>query len=166
MRRAVVLLLAIAIATLPVAAAAQATDAAADLYRQHMDVGISFYEQRNYAAAIAEFEEAYKARPKASPLVNLALCYKAQFAYTKAIRALAMRRDARWPTGVYRTPTLIGVHVVVLRELPRTTDTLPLLLFACSQQCVKDVPEAPDVYLPEPHTGGRGSQRPRGDGYR
>lgn len=46
------------------------------------------------------------------------------------------------------------------------TDTLPLLLFACSHQCVKDVPEAPDVYLPEPHTGGRGSQRPRGDGYR
>ncbi|MFO0593229.1 MAG: tetratricopeptide repeat protein [Polyangiaceae bacterium] len=63
-------------------------DSAADLYRQHMDVGISFYEQKNYPAAIAEFQEAYKARPKASPLVNMALCYKAQFAYTRAIKAL------------------------------------------------------------------------------
>ncbi len=105
MRRAVVPLLSIAIAAivlgaLPVAAVAQgklpATDGAADLYRQHMDVGISFYEQRNYAAAIAEFAEAYNARPKASPLVNMALCYKALFAYTKAIRALetALSRHA------------------------------------------------------------------------
>jgi len=69
-------------------APAQLPDASTDTYRQHMDVGISFYEQKNYPAAIAEFEEAYKARPKASPLVNIALCYKAQFAYTKAIRSL------------------------------------------------------------------------------
>lgn len=53
-----------------------------------MDVGISLYEQKNYVAAIAEFEEAYKAKPKASPLVNIALCRKALFAYPKAIRAL------------------------------------------------------------------------------
>lgn len=70
------------------ASAAPLPDSAADLYRQHMDVGISFYEQKNYPAAIAEFQEAYKARPKASPLVNMALCYKAQFAYTRAIKAL------------------------------------------------------------------------------
>lgn len=61
---------------------------ASDAYRQHMDVGISLYEQKNYAAAITEFEEAYKARPKASPLVNVALCHKAMFAYHKAVRAL------------------------------------------------------------------------------
>lgn len=65
-----------------------APDPAADSYRQHMDVGISLYEQKNYVAAIAEFEEAYKAKPKASPLLNIALCHKAMFAYPKAIRAL------------------------------------------------------------------------------
>ncbi len=65
-----------------------APDAGADAYRQHMDVGISLYEQKNYVAAIGEFEEAYKARQKASPLLNIALCHKAMFAYPKAIRAL------------------------------------------------------------------------------
>lgn len=58
-----------------------------------MDVGVSFYEQRNYPAAIAEFQEAYKSTPKASPLVNMALCYKALFAYTKAIRALETAKE-------------------------------------------------------------------------
>lgn len=68
-------------------------DAAADSYRQHMDFGISFYEQKNYPAALAEFQAAYNAKPKASPLVNMALCHKAQFAYTKAIRALQTALD-------------------------------------------------------------------------
>ncbi|MBK8252250.1 MAG: hypothetical protein IPK82_06225 [Polyangiaceae bacterium] len=43
---------------------------------------------KNYVAAIGEFEEAYKVKPKASPLVNIALCHKAMFAYPKAIAAL------------------------------------------------------------------------------
>lgn len=70
-----------------------AADPGADAYRQHMAVGISLYEQKNYVAALAEFEEAYKARPKASPLVNMALCHKAMFAYPKAIRALESALD-------------------------------------------------------------------------
>jgi hypothetical protein len=81
--------LSLVLATSMVAPLASAqSDVPTDAYRQHMDVGVQFYEQKNYSAAIAEFQEAYKARPKASPLVNEALCYKATFAYTKAIRAL------------------------------------------------------------------------------
>lgn len=73
-------------------------DPGADAYRQHMDVGISLYEQKNYVAAIAEFEEAYKAKAKASPLVNIALCHKAMFAYPKAIRALEAALDGHADT--------------------------------------------------------------------
>lgn len=63
-------------------------DAALEPYRQHMRVGVDLYTQKNYVAAISEFEEAYKAKPKASPLVNIALCHKAMFAYPKAVHAL------------------------------------------------------------------------------
>src|SRR6185503_15191403 len=59
-----------------------------DAYRLHMDNGVKLYQDKNFAAAIAEFEAAYKARPKASPLMNISLCYKSVFAYPKAIAAL------------------------------------------------------------------------------
>ena len=72
-----------------------------------------------------EWRRAVREQRTPRPPLLWALCAERP---TKAIRALAMRRDARWPTGVYRMPTLIDVHVVVLRELPRTTDTLPLRL--------------------------------------
>lgn len=81
--------LCLVIATSLVASSALAqADAAADAYTQHMDVGVQLSDQHNYSAAIAEFEEAYKARAKARPLLNIALCHKANFNYPKAIRAL------------------------------------------------------------------------------
>lgn len=87
LRRSAPLWLVIAALALSPAALAQ-EDATLEPYRQHMRVGVDLYTQKNYVAAIAEFEEAYKAKPKASPLVNVALCHKAMFAYPKAIRAL------------------------------------------------------------------------------
>ncbi|MEJ7735269.1 MAG: tetratricopeptide repeat protein [Polyangiaceae bacterium] len=57
-------------------------------YKQHMDNGVRLYADHNYRAAVAEFEAAYAAQPKANPLVNLALCYKAEFRYPKAIEVL------------------------------------------------------------------------------
>ena len=63
-------------------------DAATDAYRQHMDNGVKLYQDKNYAAAIAEFDAAYKLRPRASPLVNISLCQKGLFNYPKAIAAL------------------------------------------------------------------------------
>jgi hypothetical protein len=60
----------------------------ADSYKQHMANGIKLYQDANYPAAIVEFQAAYAANPKASPLVNIALCHKARFNYPKAIRTL------------------------------------------------------------------------------
>jgi PEGA domain len=57
-------------------------------YKQHMDNGIKLYQDGNFLAAIVEFRAAYEAHPKASPLVNIALCYKAKFNYPKAIETL------------------------------------------------------------------------------
>ena len=34
------------------------------------------------------------------------------------------------------------------------TDVLPLLVHACSNECVQNLPKPPEGYLPEPHSGG------------
>ncbi|KYF97441.1 hypothetical protein BE20_38605 [Sorangium cellulosum] len=79
--------------------AAQLSPALAQVepYRQHMENGIKLFQDRNYPAAIVEFEAAYEAKPKASPLFNIALAEKALFNYPRAIaaleRALAQHRD-------------------------------------------------------------------------
>jgi len=57
-------------------------------YQRHLDNGIKLFQDGNYRAAITEFEAAYEAQPKASPLVNIALSHKALFDYPKAIEAL------------------------------------------------------------------------------
>jgi hypothetical protein len=59
-----------------------------DSYKLHMENGVKLFEDRNYDAARAEFRAAYDARPKANPLINIALAYKAEFKYPKAIEAL------------------------------------------------------------------------------
>jgi hypothetical protein len=53
-----------------------------------MENGVKLYNDRNYPAAVAEFQAAYTARPGPNPLLNVALCEKAQFHYPKAIAAL------------------------------------------------------------------------------
>ena len=59
---------------------------------------MKLFEDRNYDAARAEFRAAYEARPKANPLINIALAHKAEFNYPKAIEALetalAKHRDS------------------------------------------------------------------------
>ncbi|MEO7328258.1 MAG: tetratricopeptide repeat protein [Minicystis sp.] len=61
-----------------------------DGYKQHMENGIKLFQDKNYDAAIVEFRAAYEIRPKANPLINVALAYKAQFKYPKAIDALKL----------------------------------------------------------------------------
>jgi hypothetical protein len=41
------------------------------------------------------------------------------------------------------------------------TDDLPLLVNACSKECVQSLPKPPDRYLPRPHRGGKENQPPR-----
>jgi hypothetical protein len=53
-----------------------------------MDRGVKLFQDKNYVAAIVEFEAAYKVRPKASPLINISLCHKGMFNYPKAVAAL------------------------------------------------------------------------------
>jgi hypothetical protein len=58
-------------------------------YQRHLDNGVRLFKDQNYRAAITEFEAAYRAEPKASPLVNIALSHKALHDYPSAIEALA-----------------------------------------------------------------------------
>lgn len=86
-------LVAATLMTAPYAASAQPTRAGAASeddasYKPHMTNGVKLFQDKNYEAAIAEFEAAYRIRPKASPLVNIALCEKALFRYPKAIARL------------------------------------------------------------------------------
>ena len=74
-----------ALALGPVSASAQQQP---DAYKRHMDNGVKLFADRNYPSAIVEFEAAYAANAKASPLINIALCHKAQFRYPKAIEVL------------------------------------------------------------------------------
>jgi hypothetical protein len=69
-------------------AAPRTEPSSADAYKQHMSNGVKLFNDENFGAAIAEFEAAYAERPRASPLVNLALCHKSLFHYPKAIAAL------------------------------------------------------------------------------
>src|SRR5262249_19601034 len=57
-------------------------------YKQHMENGVKLYQDKNYEAAIVEFEAAYALKKKPGPLLNIALCYKGLLNYPKAIRVL------------------------------------------------------------------------------
>src|SRR5262249_1681187 len=59
-----------------------------EAYKEHMENGVKLFNDKNYSAALMEFRAAYQAKPKANPLLNIALCYKAQFNYPKAIQTL------------------------------------------------------------------------------
>ncbi len=61
---------------------------ALEAYKLHMDHGVKLFEDKNFDAAIVEFQAAHRERPRASPLLNVALCHKARFEYPKAIAAL------------------------------------------------------------------------------
>jgi hypothetical protein len=50
-------------------------------------------------------------------------------------------------------PLTSGV-VQAWHSLPVGTDVLPLLVNACSQQCIDALPDAPDTYIQRPHHGG------------
>lgn len=52
--------------------------------RRHFENGINLFEDRNYTAALAEFEAAYRQYPSASALQNIALCQKELYRYSEA----------------------------------------------------------------------------------
>lgn len=73
-----------------VAASVQVSAADAKLEsRHHFQSGINLYEDRNYTAALAEFEAAFRQYPSASALQNVALCQKQLYRYSEARESLA-----------------------------------------------------------------------------
>src|SRR5512145_968981 len=56
--------------------------------RRHFDNGVNLFEDRNYQAALAEFEAAYRQYPSASALQNIALCQKQLYRYSDARESL------------------------------------------------------------------------------
>ncbi len=46
-------------------------------------------------------------------------------------------------------------------SLQVATDVLPLLVHACSSECIQKLPEPPNGYVPKPHRGGLKLQQPR-----
>src|ERR1700742_1591324 len=64
----------------PGPADAQTTQSA----RRHFRTGVKLYRDGNYKGALAEFEAAYRDKPSAGSLQNVALCQKALFRYPQA----------------------------------------------------------------------------------
>ena len=91
--RSLAIAIALCVGLAPLCAAAQtehesAEAAAVDGYKLHMKNGVKLFQDKNFEAAIVEFQAAYEASPKPSPLFNIALCEKALFDYPKAIGVL------------------------------------------------------------------------------
>jgi hypothetical protein len=88
-----------------------------DPYKAHMENGVKLYNDRNYPAAVAEFTAAYEARPKANPLLNIALCEKALFHYPKAIAALTSALAKHGDTMEAADKTAAGDAIKEMRAL-------------------------------------------------
>lgn len=59
-----------------------------DEARRHFEQAVALFNEGNYPAALAEFEQAYKLRPQPFVLYNIGLTQKAMFRYTDAIASL------------------------------------------------------------------------------
>jgi hypothetical protein len=78
------------------------------------------------------------------------------------------RLDRETETGAHRPATCsicngpTGPADLRLRwiSLPVGTDVLPLLVNACSEECIRRLPTPPDGYVQEPHVGGMELQQP------
>lgn len=128
-RAACAVAVAASIALLPAPALAQV-----DEYKQRMDKGVKLFQDKNYVAAIVEFEAAYKVRPKASPLINISLCHKGLFNYPKAIaaleQALAKHSDTMDPADIKAAKSAIAemrdllAYVTIKVDPPTATVTV------------------------------------------
>ncbi len=62
--------------------------------------------------------------------------------------------------SVCRTPFAGGEAHQVWISLPVATDVLPLLVHACSEECIQKLPTPPRGYVQEPHRGGLRLKQP------
>ncbi len=68
--------------------ATEAPDQATLEARRHFKSGTKLYRDGNYGGALAEFEEAYRRKPGAGSLQNVALSQKGLFRYAEAVTTL------------------------------------------------------------------------------
>ncbi len=73
-----------------IAPRAAVAESAEDRAKRHFKSGVNLYTDKNYAGAIAEFEAAYRLKPGASSLKNIALCQKGLFRYAEAADTLQL----------------------------------------------------------------------------
>jgi hypothetical protein len=59
-------------------------------YASHMANGVKLYESADFKAALVEFEAAYVASARSSPLINQALCHKKLGRYPRAVERLEL----------------------------------------------------------------------------
>lgn len=67
-----------------------ASAAADERYASHMANGVKLFESGDFKAALVEFEAAYAASPRSSPLINQALCHKKLGRYPRAVERLEL----------------------------------------------------------------------------
>jgi hypothetical protein len=67
--------------------------------------------------------------------------------------------------SVCRGPVKIAGPKQVWVSLRVATDVLPLLVHACSEECIQQLPKPATGYLPEPHCGGLEVEQPPKDGF-
>jgi hypothetical protein len=82
------LALPILVASAGLAQPLEAGDGDAALARRHFKNGVRLHEDENHAGALAEFEAAYRLKPSAASLQNVALSLKALFRYAEAADTL------------------------------------------------------------------------------
>jgi len=85
------------------------------------------------------------------------------------VRNLVLDDPGVWGADVIRSCSVCdrpiteaGVHQAWI-SLQAGTDTLPLLVNACSPDCVAALPTPPEGYVPSPHSGGPDLVQPRAD---
>jgi len=86
-------------------------------YKRHLDLGVKLFNDRNFGAAVAEFEAAYRAEPKANPLINIALSQKAQFQYPAAIATLEKALSEHGDTMSEKDRSATGRAILEMKSL-------------------------------------------------
>jgi len=124
-------------------------------YDQHMDNGVRLYGEQNWPAAIAEFQAAYKVKPNASPLINLALCHKKLSAYAKAIdvleRAVSKHVETMQPHHKEAAEKEIReLRALIAWVLVKVEPTNAKLFVDDKEQALEN-PNAPLALSPGPH---------------
>lgn len=138
--------------------------AQAEAYKPHMENGVKLFNDKNYPAAIAEFKAAYEARPNPNPLVNIALCEKALFAYPKAIAVL---ESAIVKHGDVMSPADKQAAEDAIKEMRALLGVVVVKLTPTAATLILDGEELPREPSPRTLSLGPGAHRieARADGY-